>query len=304
MGANLLATCALAAVAVAVTIGSSSAIAADGSADPRIRELTYDGKSVIAVQVARGVATAIELSPTDAIAVAATGVGADCAHESDSWCIAALPNTHTIFVKPKSFASGSNNLQLLTAAGRSYTFRFDVLPPTDPRPPVYRLTIKAAQEPLGEEPRPSEGAGKATIAALPVPHPDIRELVRGRLAAPPRIRNTRYSVALGKTSDDIVPSLVFDDGRFTYLRLSANREMPAVFQVSGDDAETLVNARVEGDLLVVDRVARRLNLRLGRQVVGVFNEAFDADGVAPIGGTTVTGLERIPRTDADKEPRP
>ena len=35
-------------------------------------------------------------------------------------------------------------------------------------------------------------------------------------------------------SEDIVPSLIFDDGRFTYLRFANNREVPAVFHVLGD----------------------------------------------------------------------
>ena len=77
-----------------------------------------------------------------------------------------------------------------------------------------------------------------------------------------------------------MPTLVFDDGRFTYLRFPGNREIPAVFHVLGDGGETLVNARMEDDLLVVDRVSRRLMLRAGSAVVGLWNEAFDLDGRA------------------------
>jgi type IV secretion system protein VirB9 len=65
-----------------------------------------------------------------------------------------------------------------------------------------------------------------------------------------------------------------------------------VFHVLGDGGETLVNTRMEDDLLVVDRVSRRLMLRAGSAVVGVWNEAFDLDGVAPGGGTTVPGVHR------------
>jgi type IV secretory pathway VirB9-like protein len=45
--------------------------------------------------------------------------------------------------------------------------------------------------------------------------------------------NSDYSLAEGPGSEDIVPSLVFDDGRFTYLRFANNREVPAVFHVQG-----------------------------------------------------------------------
>jgi type IV secretion system protein VirB9 len=100
-------------------------------------------------------------------------------------------------------------------------------------------------------------------------------------------------MAEGAASHDIAPSLVFDDGRFTYLRIAGQRELPAVFQVLADGSESLVNTRMEDDLLVVDRVSRRLVLRAGQAVVGIWNDAFDPDGIAPVGATTVPGLQRV-----------
>ena len=49
-----------------------------------------------------------------------------------------------------------------------------------------------------------------------------------------------------------MPTLVFDDGRFTYFRFPGNRPVPAVFAVLADDSETVVNTRMQDDLLVVD----------------------------------------------------
>jgi len=69
------------------------------------------------------------------------------------------------------------------------------------------------------------------------------------------------------------PSLVMDDGRFTYLRLPASLpEMPALF-VHGEAGEgELVNYTVRGDFLVVQRLAERFVLRLGRAEVVVSRE--------------------------------
>ena len=122
--------------------------------------------------------------------------------------------------------------------------------------------------------------------------PSPAEVIAGRLSAAPTVVNPNYSIAEGAGSHDIVPSLVFDDGRFTYLRFAANREVPAVFHVLGDGSEALVNVRMEGDLLVVDRISRQLTLRAGLAVVGLWNEAFDPDGAAPKEGTTVSGVAR------------
>ena len=74
--------------------------------------------------------------------------------------------------------------------------------------------------------------------------------------------------------------------------------MPAVFHVLGDGAETIVNTRMEGDLLVVDRVSRQLMLRAGSAVVEVWNDAFDLDGMPPTAGTTVSGVQRITKADS------
>ena len=60
---------------------------------------------------------------------------------------------------------------------------------------------------------------------------------------------------------------------------------------------------MEEDLLVVDRVSRRLMLRSGSAVVGVWNEAFDLEGVPPDGGTTVPGVQRVLKAEArDSQP--
>ena len=144
------------------------------------------------------------------------------------------------------------------------------------------------------------------IVALPAgpPPPSPQEVIAERLQAKAQVLNSSYSIAEGNGSEDIVPTLVFDDGRFTYFRFPGNREVPAVFHVLGDGSETLVNARMEDDLLVVDRVSRRLMLRAGSAVVGVWNDAFDLDGVPPGSGTTVPGVQRIFKAEASPTRRP
>ncbi len=128
---------------------------------------------------------------------------------------------------------------------------------------------------------------------MSAPAPDAQRLLQERLAAAPIPRNAQYSMALGKASDDIAPSMVFDDGRFTYLRFAGNRPLPAIFQTGPDGSEETVNVRMgEDDLLVADRVARRLVLRLGQAVVVVVNDAFDLEGQPAVEGTTVPGVAR------------
>jgi type IV secretion system protein VirB9 len=266
----------------------------------------YDWQAVVAVPVKRGIVTLVVLDADETILEVATGLGSDCNKPEASWCVAAQPGGRTLFVKPKSQATGSNNLAVVSNL-RTHTLRFDLLPDGDTRPPVYRLNIQAPA------PRSApRSAGTAALAQLnlqslsalpplpPLPAPPTAEaLLAERLDTAPHVLNSQYSLAEGPGSADILPSLVFDDGRFTYLRLANNREVPAIFHVLGDGSETLVNARMQDDLLVVDRVSRHLVLRAGSAVVSLWNDAFDLDGMPPSEGTTVAGVRRVLKPDPE-----
>lgn len=283
--------CSAAGLALAITQLAATAL---GAADPRLRDVDYDPHAVVTVPVKRGVVTLIALDADEAISEVASGLGSDCAKPEAAWCVAGQPGGRTLFVKPKSTASEANNLAIVTDR-RIHAFRFVVLPDNDPRPAVYRLQVRAPARAI-RAPAPRLNVREVTaLLALPdIPPPvPAQQLVTERLQAKPTVMNTRYSIAEGKDSQDIAPTLIFDDGRFTYLRFPGNRELPAVFHVLGDGSETLVNSRMEDDLLVVDRVSRRLILRAGQAVVGVWNEAFDLDGRPPADGSTVPGVRRI-----------
>jgi type IV secretion system protein VirB9 len=283
------------ALAAGVVMVTPVALAAPPAADPRLREVVYDPHAVVTVPVRRGVVTLVVLEADEAITEVAAGLGGDCNKPESAWCIAAQPGGRHVFVKPKSTASAANTLAVVTDR-RSHAFRLPVLVDGDGKSPVYRLVVRAPVPP--SPPRLAQGSEAllADLPALPSP-PAPQQLIAERLLAKPPLLNTRYSIAEGRDAQDIVPTLVFDDGRFTYLRFPGNREVPAVFHVLGDGSETLVNARMEDDLLVVDRVSRRLMLRAGSAVIGVWNDAFDLEGVPPGGGTTVPGVQRVLKAD-------
>ena len=278
------------------TRASAVSAAETAGADPRLREVLYDAQAVVTVPVKRGVVTLVVLDADEAITEVAAGLGGDCTKADAAWCVAAQPGGRTLFVKAKSSASTANNLAVVTDR-RTHSFRFVVLAEGDPKPPVYRLVVKAPAR-LAPPARPAlrDAAPLFALPAVPPP-PSPHQVVAERLQAKPQVMNTQYSIAEGAGSQDIVPTLVFDDGRFTYLRFPGNREVPAVFHVLGDGSETLVNARMEDDLLVIDRVSRRLMLRAGSAVVGLWNDAFDLDGRPPGDGTTVPGVQRVLKAD-------
>lgn len=273
---------------------SATGVARSAGTDPRLREVLYDPGAVVTVPVKRGVVTLVMLDADEAITEVAAGLGGDCNKAESAWCVAAQAGGRSLFIKPKSSASAPNNLAVITDK-RTHAFRFVVLPDKDPRSPVYRLAVKTAAAKPVPIARAAVAQPPLPLPVLPAvpPPPSAKEVVAERLQGKPLVLNTNYSIAEGSGSQDIVPTLVFDDGRFTYLRFPGNREVPAVFGVLGDGSETIVNSHMEDDLLVVDRVSRRLMLRAGQAVIGLWNEAFDIDGMPPEAGTTVPGVRRV-----------
>lgn len=88
----------------------------------------------------------------------------------------------------------------------------------------------------------------------------------------PELYNFKYSIS--GTASDIEPRQVFDDGEFTYFKFrDLNAEIPAIFTVDRDGREGLVNFRVSGKYVVVERVSNRFTLRHGGDTICVFNEA-------------------------------
>lgn len=271
---NLVGTIALVAGLGAVcTVGHAYDVPR-GSVDSRVRQVVYRQDEVVRVIAQRGFATHIALDPAEQILVVAPG-------DRDGWQVVANRGDHDVYLKPQ-LAAHDTNLEIRTDR-RSYSFDLVVLPVRTHfgnREEMYRVTFVY----------PDSQAAKTRAA-------DDAALVRERLDRSPGVRNAVYSMQVMPHSEDIAPIAAWDDGRFTYIRIPGNRRIPAIFRVADDDSESVVDRHMEGDVIVVHEVARRFVLRLGGEVVGLWNDAFDVDGVPPADGTTVTGVKRVLRSD-------
>lgn len=241
------------------------------STDSRVRQVLYRPDEVVRIEAQRGFATHIALDSKERIEVVAPG-------DRDGWQVVASKGDHDVYLKPQ-LAAHNSNLEIRTDR-RSYSFDLVVLPlgakfGNDDE--MYRITFAYPDDEGGSHVQRDE------------------TIVRERLAAPPAVRNTAYSMQVMPHSDDIAPSAAWDDGRFTYIRIPDNRRIPAVFRVAQDGEESVVDKHMEGDLIVVHEVGRRFVLRLSNEVVGLWNDAYEMNGVPPRDGTTVNGVKRIPR---------
>ncbi|MBI5792581.1 MAG: TrbG/VirB9 family P-type conjugative transfer protein [Rhodocyclales bacterium] len=284
-------------VPAAVAGGASGGAAARVSAaaasleDPRIRRIEYSPDAVVTVHTRRGQVTHIVLAADEQlIGDPATGQGANCEAPQDTWCVAVGETRRDIFVKPREGAL-INNLSVITSR-RRYAFE---LVPLDKGLAAMRVVITLPAPPPAPVAVQVEAPRPPAIAMPEVPRPlSAEELVANRMRATALVRNAEYSVAVGPKGEDLVPTMVFDDGRATYFRFAGNAPLPAIFIAAPDGSEETVNTRMgEDGLLVADRVGKRFLLRLGDAVAAVINEAFDREGHRPKDGTVVPGVSRV-----------
>lgn len=238
----------------------------------------YEPGRVYRLQTRRGYASEIRLGIGDTITEDPLG------GDVDFWDVDGPIGTNVVTVKPKEKANPSN--MILRSLGRTYLIALDVLPNVSPCRGEWQLTFQVPAPPVVLAPEPP-----AVIAAR-----EARALNEAAQAVPPG-RNWSYTMQALPDSNDILPTEVFDDGRFTYIRIPGNRELPSVFLISADGSESFVERHMEGrDLMVIHEVARQWVLRLDKQTIGLWNEAFDIEGVPPVAGARSDQVRRVIRT--------
>ena len=250
----------------------------------RIMVLDYDEDAQdksIPILTKRGFVTQIDFGKGEAIeSLGGTSQAAALTGDADGWIVVGRKGDRHVYLKPKSEAHPSN---LLVVTNRyNYAFELRILPDDARSDGVWRLSFRY----------PNDGLSSAEVRA---------NQVAFALGSPTEKRNLKYRIELIRGNGDIMPKKVWDDGRFTYIAMGNNREIPAAFKVDGNDGESTVNLHSEGQLLVIHEVARRFLLRLDKQEVGIWNEAFDPDGMSSPTGTTSDRVVREvvePQTNA------
>ena len=113
------------------------------------------------------------------------------------------------------------------------------------------------------------------------------QLQQGAIEGP---RNLKYTV---QGSTRLQPSEVSDNGRFTLLRFPGGQPMPAIFMVTEDGTERLTPFDVRGEFVVVHGTARSYRLRRGREVLCIFNEAYNPRSPQTGTGTASPHVDRM-----------
>ncbi|HET9239200.1 MAG TPA: P-type conjugative transfer protein VirB9 [Oligoflexus sp.] len=257
--------------------------------DNRIQYVNYNPSDVVVIRSVAGIGTRIVFAPNETILDVASGF-------TQGWEFSDRRNI--LYIKAKSIkgeqgqpamapepGKWDTNLMVTTNL-RMYDLDLYLLPGSNnsgKAPSNQKISYRVEFKYPGDE-----AAAERSLAD--------KQRTRSALDTKAEPRNWNYSMQIGDASENIAPTMAYDDGRFTYLKFPNNRDFPSAFLVAADKTESLVNSHIDPafpDTLVLQRVSKEMVLRLGKAVVGVYNDSFDPDGIPAEGGTTVPGVKRI-----------
>lgn len=217
-----------------------------------IQEYQYVPDRIYPVRTGLGITTQIELDPNETVIDYSTGF-------SSGWDLTRRDNV--FYVKPKN-VDVDTNLVVRTEA-HSYIFELRVVA-TD-----WKALDQAKQAGVQYKIRftyPNDTRFKADVADAPQLSTALE---------PSRGYNFDYEFSTRTRLKALVPTMVYDDGQFTYIKLGdrsafPSGSFPAVFgreREGGDDF--VVNTTVENNTIIVHGTYKYLVVRHGKNTVGL-----------------------------------
>jgi type IV secretion system protein VirB9 len=259
------------AVAVALTAGAPVRaqqaqiydVPISGRVDPRVRTVLFREDAVVSLRGHYGYQMMVEFGGDERIENVSIG-------DSLAWQVTPNRRADTIFLKPIEF-NAATNMSVITSK-RRYTFQLSAEEATGLDDPniIYRVKFTFPPEPV------TPAVEVATSA----------KVIAGNMA---------YSVA-GSPAN--VPARIYDDGNKTYFEWAVGASTPAIFAIGPDGSEAVVNFVMQGNVMVVERIARAFVLRNGAEETRVSNDGWQAPVLGPDAPVVRNAVQtpRPPRT--------
>lgn len=225
-----------------------------------VQQYEYQPDRIYQVRTGLGITTQIELSPNEKILDYSTGF-------SNGWDLTRRENV--FYLKPKNVDVDTN--MMIRTATHSYILELKVVA-TDWKALDQAKRAGVQYKIIFTYPADASFSNEAAKASET---PELNTaLVKGRSY------NFDYDFATrSKAAPWLIPVNVYDDGQFTYIKMSDMKQFPtgnfpAVFmreREHGEDAT--VNTTVEGNTIIVHGTYRYLVIRHGDNVVGLRRNA-------------------------------
>lgn len=233
------------------------AVAPRGADAQAVQQYDYQPDHVYPVRTGLGITTQIELSPNEKILDYSTGF-------SGGWELNRRDNV--FYIKPKN-VDVDTDLMVRTAT-HSYIFELKVVA-TDWKT-LEQARTKGVQYKVTFN-YPADTAFTKDVAKQAQAPELSTQLVKGRYYN----FNYDYATKNNKTAPWLVPVNVYDDGQFTYIRMSDMKQFPTgnfpsvYMRENAHGEDSVVNTTVEGNVIVVHGTYPYLVIRHGDNIVGL-----------------------------------
>lgn len=226
-----------------------------------LEQYDYQSDRIYPVRTGLGITTQIELSPNEKILDYSTGFSA-------GWELTRRGNV--FYLKPKNVDVDTN--MMVRTETHSYIFELKVVA-------TGWKTLEQARRAGVQYKIGFKYPADASFAQVRKVQKKVA--MQSVALVPGRSYNFDYDYATrsAKKAPWLVPVNVYDDGRFTYIRMSDLRafptgDFPAVFMREREHGEdSLVNTTVEGNTIIVHGTYAYLVVRHGNYVVGLRRNA-------------------------------
>ena len=230
--------------------------------DHRVRYVNYNEANVIQLDAVIGVATHIVLEPGEKYVYHVFG---------DSQAYAFTYKNNHLFFKPT--AEDANTNLIVVTDRRDYSFRLSYSHNRNSSA-LYKLVIRYREV---EARQRTQAARKAAIE-------------RSLQAASANMNWQAYTRSGDAT---IAPIHAWDDGRQTWLQFAPEADIPTVYRVTPDGQEVITNHHMADErTMVLHRTSAVWHLRLGDQVLAIYNDAYGNTPVPAHTGTASPAVRR------------
>ena len=213
--------------------------------DQRIRQVVYNASEVYEVTGNYRLTTTIEFESGETVQYLTLG-------DTIAW--QAHPMGNRVHLKPVE-PHAMTNLTVVTDR-RTYYFRLTASSSQNKLDATYLLRFSYGPE------------GDIAVNPAAIRKPTGKQ-AKDDLATKVKVRNCNYSVS---GSPNVKLLRACDDGVFTYLEFAEHASLPSFFAVDPNGNESVVNYRMEGKYVVIERVASLYTLRDGNESLCLFNE--------------------------------
>lgn len=241
---------------LASTLCIAAAIASSAAMAQVLTTYEFKPDSIYPVRTGLGITTQIELSPNEKVLDYSTGF-------SGGWDLTRRENV--FYLKPRNVDVDTN--MMVRTATHSYIFELKVVA-TD-----WKTLAQARRDGVQYKIAFSYPADTSFAHEK---KKQLQTAAQDSTLRPDRRYHFDYDYATkSKAAPWLVPANVYDDGHFTYIKMSdlkafPSGDFPAVYMREQEHSEdSLVNTTVEGNTIIVHGTYNYLVIRHGDDVVGL-----------------------------------